>query len=207
MNYIATLGFAYFRAGETLKASEQSETAIKLNESPPFSLDKTNGLVWARLANIRSTIPLELGEREWCSQLAIKLSPNVAQSWISRERILKQLSRNEEASQARSKAIELLELGANRSVTKQVPYVEKYFFPGGFFAKLSSSEGTEWLELKFDNFEEFQFKEINRDGNWIQLFDSSRELLLRLPVDGGTCSWSEDGGKTWHNLYHVRRGP
>jgi hypothetical protein len=28
-------------------------------------------------------------------------------------------------------------------------------------------------------------------------------MLLRLPVNGGICSWSTDDGKTWNALYRV----
>ena len=42
-----------------------------------------------------------------------------------------------------------------------------------------------------------------RDKEWIRLFDSSRDMALRLPVGGGRCSWSTDEGKTWNALYRV----
>jgi hypothetical protein len=45
--------------------------------------------------------------------------------------------------------------------------------------------------------------ETGRDKEWIQLFDSSRDMAPRLPVGGGTCSWSTDDGKTWNAIYHL----
>jgi hypothetical protein len=60
-----------------------------------------------------------------------------------------------------------------------------------------------WLEFKADGSSESRFAETGRDKGWIRLFDSSRDMVLHLPVGGGMCSWSEDAGKTWNSLYHV----
>jgi hypothetical protein len=34
-------------------------------------------------------------------------------------------------------------------------------------------------------------------------FNNGLAEARRLPVDGRTCSWSTDEGKTWNALYHV----
>jgi hypothetical protein len=43
----------------------------------------------------------------------------------------------------------------------------------------------------------------SRDKDWIRLFDFSRDMALRLPVNGGMSSWATDDGKTWNALYRV----
>jgi len=90
-------------------------------------------------------------------------------------------------------------------VVKAAQAVEKYVYDGGSFAMYSRAGKSEWVESKADGSAEFRFAEASRDNNWIRLFDSSRSMVLRLPVGGGTCSWSTDDGKTWNALYHVDR--
>ena len=80
---------------------------------------------------------------------------------------------------------------------------EKYDYKGGSFARYAGAGKPRWVESKTDSTEEYRFEETGRDQNWIRLFDSSRNMLLRLPVDEGICSWSTDDGKTWNALYHV----
>jgi hypothetical protein len=85
----------------------------------------------------------------------------------------------------------------------QVRYAEKFSYAGGFFARLSDRDRTEWLELKNDGSSEMRFVETRRGPDWIQLYDASRKMRLRLPVSGGMCSWSTDEGLTWHDLIRV----
>jgi hypothetical protein len=63
----------------------------------------------------------------------------------------------------------------------------------------------EWVESKVDGSAEFRVAEARRDKEWIHLFDASRGMDLGLPVDGGTCSWSTNDGKTWNALYQVEK--
>jgi hypothetical protein len=93
-----------------------------------------------------------------------------------------------------------------KSAAAQIHFIENYTYPGGYFARQSGAEPTEWLELKIDDPSEIRFEETKCDQIWIQLFDSSRKMLLRLPVAGGMCSWSTDGGKNWHSLNPITRG-
>jgi hypothetical protein len=88
-------------------------------------------------------------------------------------------------------------------VVKPARLVEKYVYQGGSFAKYSRGQESEWLEAKADGSAEFRFAETGRDEKWIDLFDAGRNMKLRLPVGGGTCAWSTNGGATWHNLYRV----
>ena len=90
-------------------------------------------------------------------------------------------------------------------VVKPAQAVEKYVYNGGFFTRYVGGGKSEWVESKADGSMQFRFAEIGRDKEWIRLFDSSRDMVLRLPVGGGTCAWSTDDGKTWNALYHVAR--
>ncbi|MGO9108575.1 MAG: hypothetical protein ACLP9L_05015 [Thermoguttaceae bacterium] len=88
-------------------------------------------------------------------------------------------------------------------VIKPVQIAEKFVYDGGSFVRYLRDGKSEWVESKADGSSEFRFAETSRDKEWIRLFDSSRDIALRLPVDGGMCSWSEDAGKTWNALYRV----
>ena len=82
---------------------------------------------------------------------------------------------------------------------------EKYAYRGGQFTRYSHEGKPKWVESKTDNSSRFVFIETTRNEEWIHLFDASRNGSLRLPVGGGTCTWSTDGGKNWINLYRVVR--
>ena len=88
-------------------------------------------------------------------------------------------------------------------VVKPARAKEKYVYDGGSFAVVSGDGKPEWVESKADGSEEFHFVEAERDKQWIRLFDSNRNMSLRLPVGGGMCSWLTDGGETWNALFNV----
>jgi hypothetical protein len=90
-------------------------------------------------------------------------------------------------------------------VVKPAQVAEKFVYDGGSFAMSVREGNSEWVESKADGSSEFQFAETSRDKNWIRLYDSSRNMVLRLPVDGGTCSWSTDDGGTWNALCRVEK--
>jgi len=91
-------------------------------------------------------------------------------------------------------------------VAKPAQIAEKYVYKGGSFTRYAANGKPEWVESKADGGSPFRFVETGRDKQWIRLFDASRNMVLRLPVGGGTCSWSTDDGKTWNALYHVDKG-
>jgi hypothetical protein len=88
-------------------------------------------------------------------------------------------------------------------VVKPAQVVEKFVYAGGSFARYLREGKSDWVESKADGSSEFRFAESGRDKHWIRLFDSSRNMILRLPVGGGTCFWSTDEGKTWNALCGV----
>ena len=87
---------------------------------------------------------------------------------------------------------------------KPTHVLEKYVYDGGSFTMCWGEGKTEWVESK-TNDGEFRFAETERSKDWIRLFDSSRNMVLCLPVRGGTCYWSTDDGKTWNASHHVDR--
>lgn len=88
-------------------------------------------------------------------------------------------------------------------VVKSAKIVEKYAYAGGDFTLYSHEEKLEWVESKAAGSGTARFSETGRDENWIQIFDVSRNMKLRLPVGSGICYWSIDDGKTWHALYQL----
>jgi len=90
-----------------------------------------------------------------------------------------------------------------RPVVEPPEAVERYTHNGGHFTKYSSGDDSYWLEAKTEGTEQYRFREKSRDETWILLFDRSRNMTLRLPVDGGMSAWSTDGGANWHPLYRV----
>jgi hypothetical protein len=88
-------------------------------------------------------------------------------------------------------------------VVKPAQVTEKFVYDGGAFAGCVVNGKSEWVESKTDGSSQFHFTEAGRDKDWIQLLDASRNMVLRLPVGGGWCSWSTDDGKTWNALYRV----
>jgi hypothetical protein len=81
--------------------------------------------------------------------------------------------------------------------------MEKYAYAGGAFARYVRDRDSEWVESKVDGSAEFRFVETKRDEKWIHLLDADRHTQLRLPVGGGNCVGSTDGGQTWHPLCDV----
>ena len=47
--------------------------------------------------------------------------------------------------------------------------------------------------------------DVHSNTKGYDLLGGQVAMALRLPVGGGTCSWSTDDGKTWNALYHVDR--
>jgi len=83
--------------------------------------------------------------------------------------------------------------------------VEKYVFHNGAFVRYLPPGKSQWVESKTDGGPEFRFAEVSRDKDWIRLFDSSRNMSLRLPVPGGMAFASRDKGQTWKTLRKVEK--
>jgi WD40 repeat protein len=90
-------------------------------------------------------------------------------------------------------------------VVKPTQVAEKYVYDGGSFTIRSREGKSEWVESKADGSPGFRFAETGRDKDRIRLFDSSRNMVLRLPVRGGICDWSTDDGKTWNAWLPVNK--
>jgi hypothetical protein len=90
-------------------------------------------------------------------------------------------------------------------VVKPAKAVETYTYQGGAFTKYVREGKAEWIELKTDGTAQFRFTETGRDKDWIRLFDSSRNMAVRLPVRRGACAWSGDEGRTWIELFDVEK--
>lgn len=88
-------------------------------------------------------------------------------------------------------------------VAKPARAVEKYVYDGGSFTRYEADGVSEWVESKTNETARYRFVEAGRDKQWIRLLDAGRGMTLRLPVDGGTCSWSTDDGKNWNALYRI----
>jgi hypothetical protein len=62
--------------------------------------------------------------------------------------------------------------------------------------------GSEWKETNPEGIE-LNFREVKRDNEWIFLFDSSRNIYLRIPTVGkGCCSFSNGNMNQWVDLYY-----
>jgi hypothetical protein len=88
---------------------------------------------------------------------------------------------------------------------KPVETGERYDYDSGSFSFHLREGQREWVETATDGHIKAHFAETARDREWIHLFDAGRNMLLRLPVGGGTCAFSTDDGKTWNNLHHVEK--
>ncbi|MEA2689190.1 MAG: hypothetical protein QOD51_1797, partial [Candidatus Eremiobacteraeota bacterium] len=76
-----------------------------------------------------------------------------------------------------------------------------FTYTGGEYRK----NGSSWVETQ-TNGTVNRFQEIYRDAKVVVLFDSSRALLVRLPVAGGIATWTTFDRSDWVNLYVVTPG-
>ena len=77
-------------------------------------------------------------------------------------------------------------------------YQEKYIYNGGSFTNFHGN----WKEGDGTGFR-FEFNETSRDKAFIYLYDESRGMKLRLPIQDGWCAIYQDG--EWRNLYMVKK--
>lgn len=62
-------------------------------------------------------------------------------------------------------------------------------------------EGDVWIEYHDDVDYIFTFTEAGRNDDWLYLFDSSRNMLLSIPLKGGVMYWKTTGD--WNPIYEV----
>ena len=60
--------------------------------------------------------------------------------------------------------------------------------------------GSSWIEKNPTG--EFHFRETVRTGQYLELYDASRQMTVRL--DASSMYWKTAGQKNWNYLYHGR---
>jgi hypothetical protein len=81
--------------------------------------------------------------------------------------------------------------------------VVRYTYRGGAFEQHAGKDPIYWTETKTDSDASYTFEESRRDTEYIFLNDRSRGIAIRLPVNGGRSSFSNDNGTTWQSLYQI----
>jgi hypothetical protein len=78
-------------------------------------------------------------------------------------------------------------------------------YEGGWFAK--TKDGS-WYELNEQIYRKLgkpsQFREIRRTKEYIELFDESRKVAIRLSATVSEVRESDKAGGAWQNLYGGR---
>lgn len=90
-----------------------------------------------------------------------------------------------------------------KAVNELGKVVLKYKYNGGEFIQHQSEPPLRWSETTADGKAVFHFEEHRRDRQYITLFDESRKIYIRIPVDGGLSTLSTDSERTWKPLYEV----
>jgi hypothetical protein len=80
--------------------------------------------------------------------------------------------------------------------------VEQFIYKGGFFERRSNSH--EWIEYKNGQGILFKFIETQRDKKYIYIKDTTRKLILRLPIDQGDAYFTFESPIKWNRLYPVK---
>jgi hypothetical protein len=81
--------------------------------------------------------------------------------------------------------------------------IARYTYQGGAFEQHAGKDPITWTESKTGGDASYTFEESGRDAKHIFLYDSSREVTIRLPITGGHSFLSTDREKTWQPLYEV----
>ena len=88
-----------------------------------------------------------------------------------------------------------------------VTYAPVYSYSSGRF----SQNGEKWVE-NIKGTDTFDFKMAHRDRDYIFLLNLTprvgydTDMLVRLPVCGGTAQWTLENPEHWTDLYQVWRG-
>ena len=85
---------------------------------------------------------------------------------------------------------------------------EVYSYPGGHLIHGSNDEvnAGKWVEVKRSSVSDtgdYHFVETGRGQTYINIYDASRNMELRIPIGGGLAEWSDDGGQTWVDWFYV----
>lgn len=79
--------------------------------------------------------------------------------------------------------------------------MEKYDYSGGYFRNSGDKNWEEWQNSQLV----YRFRETDRDSDWITLNDSSRNIWVLLPVNGGHSYYAWGGDNSWRDLYDVAK--
>lgn len=79
--------------------------------------------------------------------------------------------------------------------------MEKYVYADGWFVNVGNLQWEEWQQNKLV----YRFREAERDGDYISLNDSTRNIWVLLPVNGGRSYYAYGGDSGWTDLYDVAR--
>ena len=80
--------------------------------------------------------------------------------------------------------------------------VDKFYYPSGWFEK---RENGFWYEYKYDNSFSLKFTLSSEERNTITLFDSSRNLFLRVPKSEGMAYFSINNKENWKYVFKISR--
>lgn len=81
--------------------------------------------------------------------------------------------------------------------------MEKYTYSGGWFVNKGNLQWEEWQQNNLA----FKFKEVERSNEYITLRDSSRNIWVLLPVNGGSSHYAYSGSDSWTSLYDISKEP
>lgn len=79
--------------------------------------------------------------------------------------------------------------------------MEQYIYDGGFFLSIGNFGWQEWQ----NNILVFHFNETERNSDWITLNDTTRNIWVMLPINGGMSYYAYGGASNWTELYDVTK--
>ena len=85
--------------------------------------------------------------------------------------------------------------------------VARYAYRGGAFCQHGDVAPIYWTEEQDGKGTCFSFKEIRREAGVIHIHDNTRDMTIRIPLEGGLSEWSTDGQASWKQLYDMELQP
>jgi hypothetical protein len=82
------------------------------------------------------------------------------------------------------------------------PVQDLFYYKDGWFEK---RDGNYWYENRYDQTTRYTFSELESDTMHKLLFDTSRNLFLKLPNRGGMAQFSLDQKRTWRDVLVVSK--